>query len=96
LLQAHCLLVRTNALWRIAKARTEEPVEVRNVGEASRSWTGAFILGVRTATHFIKSSGKKLARNRRSPDNLSRLRRAASIAPRQVRREVLSAADISI
>src|SRR6516225_1930164 len=35
LLQAHCLLVRTNALWRIAKARTEEPVEVRNIGKAS-------------------------------------------------------------
>src|SRR5262245_55396507 len=32
---AHCLLVRTNALWRIAKAGTEKPVEVRNIGKAS-------------------------------------------------------------
>src|SRR5262249_55431587 len=30
----HCLLVRTNALWRIAEAGTEQPVEVGNVGEA--------------------------------------------------------------
>jgi hypothetical protein len=28
------LLVRTNALWRIAKAGTEKPVEVRNIGKA--------------------------------------------------------------
>src|SRR5215471_5022518 len=32
---AHCLLVRPNALGRIAKARTEKPVEVRNIGKAS-------------------------------------------------------------
>src|SRR6516162_6017569 len=31
----HCLLVRTNTLWRIAKAGTEKPVEVRNIGKAS-------------------------------------------------------------
>jgi hypothetical protein len=29
------LLVRTNALWRIAKAATERPIEVRNIGKAS-------------------------------------------------------------
>jgi hypothetical protein len=28
-------LVRANALWRIAKPETEEPVEVRNIGKAS-------------------------------------------------------------
>jgi hypothetical protein len=29
------LLVRTNTLWRIAKAGAEKPVEVRNIGKTS-------------------------------------------------------------
>src|SRR5262249_18217830 len=32
---APCLVVRTNALWCIAKAGTEKPVEVRNIRKAS-------------------------------------------------------------
>jgi hypothetical protein len=32
---AHCLLVRTNAVWRIAEAGTEKSIEVRNIGKAS-------------------------------------------------------------
>jgi hypothetical protein len=34
------LLVRTNALWRIAKAATERPIEVRNIEEASLQCDG--------------------------------------------------------
>jgi hypothetical protein len=34
------LLVRTNALWRVAKAGTEKPVEVGNIGKASLQYHG--------------------------------------------------------